>query len=108
MRTLLAGPAAVIEAVAGDPVHARHPDIHQHHVGVQGRCHADPGRPVRGFADHLDVRLGLQDQPEAHPEQGLVVDEQYPDHLASPSSRRSRAETVQPPGWRGPACTSPP
>ena len=108
MRTLLAGPAAVIAAVACDSVHAGHPDVHQHHVGVQGRCHADAGRPVGGLADHLDVRLGLEDHPEAHAEQGLVIDEQDPDHAASPPSRCSRAETFQPPGWRGPACTSPP
>ena len=81
-----------------DPVHARHPDVHQHDVGVQGRCHADPGRPVAGLADDLDVGLGLQDQPEPHPEQGLIIDEQYPDHAASPSSSGSRAETSQPAG----------
>src|SRR5262249_58172731 len=80
----------------------------QHYVRVQGLRHADPGRPVGGLAGHLDVRLGIEDHPEAHAEQGLVIDEQDPDHPASPPSRRSRAETFQPPGWRGPAPASPP
>ena len=61
-----------------------------------------------GFRMILDVRLGRQDHREAQAEQGLVIDEQHPDHGTSPPSRRSRAETFQPAGWRGPACTSPP
>ena len=108
MRTLLSGPAAVMAAVAGIP---SMPGIRTS-ISTTSGCRADAmrdaGRPVAGLADHLDVRLGLQDQPEAHPEQGLVVDQQDPDHAASPASSCSRAETCQPPGSRGPACTSPP
>jgi hypothetical protein len=85
----------------GDSVQARHPDVHQHHVGPQGRRHRDAGRPVGGFPGDLDVRFGFQDQPEPHPEQGLIIDQQHPDHGASPASISSRAETFQPPGSRG-------
>src|SRR5262249_42623482 len=67
-----------------DSVHAGHPHVHQHHVGVQGLRHADPGRPVGGLTGHLDVGLGVEDHPEAQAEQGLVIDEQDPDHPASP------------------------
>ena len=122
IRTRLAVPGGGDRRGRRDPVQAGHADVHQHHVGLQGGRHADPGRAVRGLAGHLDVGLGLQDQPESHPEQGLIVHEQDPDHAArrrvqlagparrvrSPESRWRRAETFQPPGWPGPACTSPP
>jgi hypothetical protein len=88
-----------------DAVHAGHPDVHQHQVGVQGRGHGDGRGAVGCLADHLDVGLGLQDQPEAHPKQCLVVGEQDADHAVS---RSSRAFTRQPFGCRGPVVTSPP
>jgi hypothetical protein len=71
MRTRVSGKAAVTAAVA---------DI-QHHVRAQRPGHADGGGPVAGLADYLDVGLGVQDQPEAHAEQRLVIGEQYPDHV---------------------------
>ena len=62
----------VCRAPRGDPrrrldaVDARHPDVHQHDVRAQGRRPtATPLVTVAGLAEHLDVRLGLEDHPEA-------------------------------------------
>src|SRR5204863_8280351 len=62
--------------------------------------------PVAGLADHLDVILGVEQSTEPGPDQDLVVSEQDPDHVVP--FRGSRARTLNPPPWRGPAKNSPP
>ncbi|MGX1299881.1 hypothetical protein RKD35_001369 [Streptomyces albogriseolus] len=57
------------------PVHPRHTDVHEHHVGLQ-RPHLVQGlEAVPGLADDREVLLGLQDHPESGAQQRLVVDQ---------------------------------
>ena len=62
---------------------------------------------VDGFADHLDIRLCFQDEPEPAAEEGLIVCDHDPDHRATVSTG-SRALTAKPPFGPGPARSSPP
>ena len=50
--------------------------------GREGSTQGQGGASVGGLADHLDVGLGVQDHPEAAAHQGLVVDDEHPDHVA--------------------------
>src|SRR5262249_49624272 len=79
---------------------------HEYHVQHDLTGQADGLFPVTGLARHLDVALSIEQDPEPGPDQGLVVDEQYPDH--SLPSRRSVTVTQNPPPGRSPACSSPP
>ena len=86
--------------VAGrlDAVTAGHPDVHQHHVGTQRGAHGDGGGPVGGLANHLDIGFALEDQAEAHPDEGVVVDQEHADHGAAAGPWPSRAVPRQPCG----------
>jgi len=44
-----------------DPVHDRHLHVHQHDVGIQAARQLHRLAAVAGFADDLDVGLGLED-----------------------------------------------
>jgi len=64
----------------GDPIHPWHPNVHQHHIGVQDlyllhRCFA-----TVGFADHRDVRLQFQQGTESLANQVLVIHNERPDY----------------------------
>ena len=49
--------------------------------------------PVCGLADHLDVRLRVEDHAKAAPDERLVVGEQDADHvLATSAGSRARTE----------------
>ena len=63
---------------------------------------------VRRLADHLDVRLRVEQRPEPGPHQRLVVGEQYTDHRPSPPFHGRTARTRKPPSSRGPASIVPP
>src|SRR5207248_8165775 len=119
-----------------EPVHLRHPDVHQHDVRPVPERGRDRLPPVRGLGHHRDARRA-EDQPEAAADQRLVVRDDHPGagvrsyaHRGaarnlgrtgpadSPPSPRppTRAEpstgilarTRQPPPGRGPASSSPP
>jgi len=75
-----------------EPVQPRHPDVHQHDVGLQVASELDRLGAVARLADHLDVRFRLEDQPEAGADERLVVGEQDPNH-AAPAPSGSRALT---------------
>ena len=64
----------------GQPVDARHADVHQHHVGPQ--LEGQPHRlvAVGRLADHGDVVLGVEQGPEPSPHQRLVVGDDDGDH----------------------------
>ena len=77
--------------VAGDPagrleaVHHRHPDVHQHHVGVLAGGEGDGLGAVARLADDLDVGLAGEQHREAAAHEHLVVGDHHPDrHSASP------------------------
>ncbi len=57
------------------PVHPRHADVHQHHIGLQGTHLVERLEAVSGLADDRDVLLGLQNHPEARAQKRLVVDQ---------------------------------
>src|SRR5262249_34866484 len=89
------------------PVHPRHADIHQDDIGSQFAGAFDRLRAVACLADDLEIGLGVQEQPEADPNELLVVDDQEPDAHASPPTGR-RAATRKPPPARGPTSSCPP
>ena len=49
----------------------------QAHVGPEAPCERDRRRAVRGFADDLDVGLGVQDHAEPRADEVLVVGDQH-------------------------------
>lgn len=65
------------------PVQARHPQVHQDHVGAQGRGPHSRLRPVPRLADDLDPVLQLQQGAQAVAHQTLIVDDQHADNLAA-------------------------
>jgi hypothetical protein len=72
-----------------DPVEDRHADVHHDHVGLEPLGDIDPILAVGGLADHLDVRLVLEDHPEPGPNELLVVDQDHPDRGAHRSTAGS-------------------
>ena len=74
-----------------DAVEARHADVHEHDVRAERVGLGDGLVAVARLADDLDVRLGLEDHPEAGADEALVVCEQDADHRAEPSGSRARS-----------------
>jgi hypothetical protein len=71
------------------PVHFRHADVHEDHVGVVAADSVDRLEPGPRFTHDLDVGLDAQDHGEAAADQRLVIDDQHPDrHDAAPSVGR--------------------
>jgi hypothetical protein len=97
-----------------EPVHLGHPDIHQHDVRPVLQRGRDRLPAVRGLGHHRDAR-GAQDQPEAAPDQRLVIRDDHPRRRIAGRAVRAHtdssgmmARTRQPPPGRGPASSSPP
>ena len=67
----------------GDAVHDRHRQVHQDHVGGGRHGHLHRLLAIGGLADHLDVRVGLDEADEAGPHQAMIVGDEYPDHRAA-------------------------
>ncbi len=87
-----------------DAVEDGHADVHQHDVGIERSGERDGLRAVGCLADHLDVALRLEDQPQAAADDRLVVDEEDADHDGSGRLARS----AHPPCGCGPASKWPP
>ena len=64
-----------------DPVHRRHPDVHQHDVGCERANEAERLHARAGLTDHLEVP-GLEQRQERLTEAGVVVDDEHPDRPA--------------------------
>src|SRR5690606_13607468 len=71
----------------GQPVHPGHLDVHEYHVGPQVCGEGHGGSAVTRLADHLDVRLRPENDPEPGPDQVLVVGEEDPDRPAGGPGR---------------------
>ncbi len=85
--------SSVIAAGGLEPVHARHPDVHQHDVRP-GRAHDGDGLLAVGRLAHdLDVVLGVQQRPQPGAQQGLVVGEHDTDHVWVPSGNAASTRT---------------
>ena len=76
-----------------DPVDARHPDVHQDHVGLELGREAHRLRAVLGLADDLEVVARLEDQAEAAAHERLVVGDQDADRHRSPRAGAARDTT---------------
>jgi hypothetical protein len=59
------------------PVAARHPQVHQHDVGVVLRDQVERGEPVGGGADHLDPGQQPEQRDQAFANHRLVVGEHH-------------------------------
>ena len=82
VRTRILGPRVLVlgQAPRGlDAVHDRHPEVHDHDVGLARAAGLDCFASVGSLADHLDALLVGEDHAEAGPHELLVVDEQDPD-----------------------------
>jgi hypothetical protein len=66
-----------------DALHARHADVHEHHVKMRAARDLDRRGAVTGLGDDIDVGLGVQQRAEARTHQHLVVDHRDPDHRVS-------------------------
>ena len=71
-------------------VHDRHPQVHEHHVGPQPAAQHHRLGAVGGLADHLEVALLAEHGHQAGPHDGVVVDDEQPDHrvIAAPHAQR--------------------
>ena len=70
-----------------DPVHARHPHVHQDDVGPEAPRGLDRLLAVARLTDDLDVVVGPEDERKARADHRLIVGDQDPDtHARSPSS----------------------
>ncbi len=81
---------AAVASVAGDatgrlePVHLRHPDVHEEDVRAFAAREVDRLDAVRGFADDLDVGRRTQQHREPAAHEGLVVGDGDADHSGAP------------------------
>ena len=65
------------------PVAPGHPQIHQYDVGLHRPGDRDRLVGRASLADHLDVRLGVQDARQSGADHRVVVDELNPDHAST-------------------------
>jgi hypothetical protein len=70
----------------GEPVHARHAQVHEHDVGAGADHRLDAGRPVLGARHDLDGAAGGQDRPQMGADHRLVVHHHDPDHAHATDS----------------------
>jgi hypothetical protein len=61
-----------------DPIHRRHPDVHQHDIGREQANEAERLHARAGLTDHLEVPR-LEQRQERLTEAGVVVDDEHPD-----------------------------
>jgi hypothetical protein len=76
-------------AGSAQPVQDGHPDVEQRDHGGVLADERDRLRAITGLRQHVEVRLGFEDQPQPLPDQPLVVgdhDGDWQRHRAAPSS----------------------
>ena len=82
-----------------DAVEVGHADVHQHDLGMQSPRCLDGLCAVARFCDHLEVRFGVQDDPEASADKLLIVGDQDADGhgwVDSPARFKLLARGVSP------------
>ena len=65
-----------------DPARRRQRQVHEDDVGRRLERTVDRAPRVLGLADDVEVRLAREDVGDPDPEQGMVVDDEDPGHLA--------------------------
>jgi hypothetical protein len=83
-----------------DAADARHPQVHEHDVGLETLDEHDGGLAVTGGADHLDTGERAEQGLETLAHRGLVVHDDDP-HVGTVTWTTHPQEP-------GPACTAPP
>jgi len=63
-----------------DTVSAGHRQVEHQHVGVRVAHERDRGRTVARFAGYVEATCVLQDVPQAVPDEGVVVGDEYLGH----------------------------
>jgi hypothetical protein len=64
------------------PIHHRHGEIEDDGVRLLSLRELHRGLAVLRFADDREAPIGLEGDPEEHPDLGGVVGEEHPDRLA--------------------------
>ena len=64
-----------------DAVHVRHQEIHQHDVRREPAGHGHALRAVGRLAHDVDVGQEVEEGAEAHPDDGVIVDEEHANAL---------------------------
>jgi hypothetical protein len=90
-----------------DSVHAGHPDVHEHHVGLGAAGHLDGLLPGAGLTDDGESGCRGKNPAQSGPDQRLVVGDEHAYGHRVPSCRGMRAVTRNPPSARGPAANRP-
>ena len=92
----------------GEPVHPRHPDVHQHDVGRVGVDRGGHLGAVGDLGHHADVVGAGQHHRQRRAHERVVVDEQDADRRAAHAGHGSQARSSKsPPGVR-PCSSRPP
>ena len=73
------GPLGLDPADRGDAVHVRHQQVHQDDVRLEAAGHRHALGAVGRLADDLDVGLEVEEDAQAHPDDGVVVDDEHAD-----------------------------
>ena len=73
------GPLGLDPADRGDAVHVRHQQVHQDDVRLEAAGHRHALGAVGGLADDLDVGLEVEEDPQPHPDDRMVVDDEHAD-----------------------------
>src|SRR5690349_11726172 len=77
-----------------EPIHIRHPHVHQHDVGTPQTRLLDRFPAVGRLSDYGDVSLLVEDEPKARAYELLVVGKEDADAHDPLGSKGSRARTA--------------
>jgi RNA polymerase sigma-70 factor (ECF subfamily) len=72
----------------GDPVHARHAQVHEHDIGLMDQGERDRLLPVRSAGHELDATQQPEQRRQALAHESLVVGEENPDRRVAGNRRR--------------------
>ena len=72
------GSSRLIRWVVSMPPGRGQREVHQDDVGRRLEGAVDGAPRILGLGDDLEVRLATEDVGDAHPEQGVVVDDEDP------------------------------
>jgi hypothetical protein len=62
-------------------VHSRHAEVHKNHIRSEPQRERDSLDAVGGLGDDLEIRLAVEDAPQAGADDGVIVADQQPDGI---------------------------